>query len=40
MAGEITIERPPLTPEMLLPVKEYQEKGQYFYLEATEELLA
>ncbi len=39
MAGEITIKRPPLTPEMLLPVKEYKEKGQYFYLEATEELL-
>jgi glycine C-acetyltransferase len=39
MAGEITIERLPLTPEMLLPVKEYKEKGQYFYLEATEELL-
>lgn len=39
MASEIMIERPPLTPEMLLPVKEYQEKGQYFYLEATEELL-
>ncbi len=39
MAAEITIERPPLTPEMLLPVQEYKEKGQYFYLEATEELL-
>ena len=39
MAAEITIERPPLTPEMLLPVKEYKEKGQYFYLEATEEIL-
>ena len=39
MAGEMTIERPPLTPEMLLPVEEYKEKGYYFYLEATEELL-
>lgn len=39
MAGEITIERTPLTPEMLLPVQEYKDKGQYFYLEATEELL-
>jgi glycine C-acetyltransferase len=39
MAREMTIERPPLTPEMLLPVKEYKEKGLYFYLEATEELL-
>ncbi|MDX1413187.1 MAG: aminotransferase class I/II-fold pyridoxal phosphate-dependent enzyme [Candidatus Promineifilaceae bacterium] len=39
MAAEITVEHLPLTPEMLLPVHEYKEKGQYFYLEATEELL-
>ncbi len=39
MAGEMTVERVPLTPDMLLPVEEYKEKGQYFYLEATEELL-
>ena len=31
--------RLPLTPEMLWPIEEYKAKGQYFYLEATEEML-
>lgn len=39
MAGELTVERLPLTPEMLWPIKEYKEKDLYFYLEETEEML-
>ncbi len=39
MAGKTTMGRVPLTPELLWPIDEYKEKGQYFYLEATDELL-
>jgi glycine C-acetyltransferase len=39
MAGEISVERLPLTPEMLWPVKEYKERDLYFMLEQTNEML-
>lgn len=39
MLGNTATGRLPLTPEMLWPIEEYKEKGQYFYLEATEEML-
>ena len=37
MIGETT--SPPLTPDLLWPIEEYKEKGLYFYLEATRDLL-
>ncbi len=39
MIGETTSGRLPLIPEPTFPVKEYKAIGQYFYLEATDELL-
>ena len=39
MIGKTTSERLPLIPDPVFPVKEYKEIGQYFYLEATDELL-
>jgi glycine C-acetyltransferase len=39
MAGEISVERLPLTPKMAWPVKEYKEQDLYFYLEQTNEML-
>jgi 8-amino-7-oxononanoate synthase len=39
MIGETATGRLPLTPELLWPIEEYKEKGQYFYLEATDEML-
>jgi 8-amino-7-oxononanoate synthase len=39
MIPEATITRPPLTPDTLWDIDYYKEKGLYFYLEATEELL-
>jgi 8-amino-7-oxononanoate synthase len=39
MIGEITIEKPKLTPKMLWDVDHYKEVGLYFYLEATQEIL-
>jgi glycine C-acetyltransferase len=39
MVGKTTARRVPLTPELLWPIEEYKAIGQYFYLEATDELL-
>lgn len=39
MAGEISVERVPLTPKMLWPVEEYKERDLYFMLEQTDEML-
>lgn len=39
MIGETTQERLALTPEMLWEVDYYKEKGLYFYLEATQDIL-
>ena len=39
MVGKTTAGRVPLTPELMWPIEEYKAKGQYFYLEATDELL-
>ena len=39
MIGKTTKGRLPLTPDPTFPVKEYKDIGQYFYLEATDELL-
>ncbi|MFN2137018.1 MAG: aminotransferase class I/II-fold pyridoxal phosphate-dependent enzyme [Candidatus Promineifilaceae bacterium] len=39
MIGDTATGRLPLTPEMLWPIEEYKKKGQYFYLEATDEML-
>jgi 8-amino-7-oxononanoate synthase len=39
MIPEATTTRPPLTPDTLWDIDYYKEKGLYFYLEATEELL-
>jgi 8-amino-7-oxononanoate synthase len=39
MIGKTTSERLPLIPDPVFPVKQYKEIGQYFYLEATDELL-
>ena len=39
MAGDISVERLPLTPNMLWPIKEYKERDLYFMLEQTDEIL-
>jgi glycine C-acetyltransferase len=39
MIGKTTTERLPIIPEGVFPVQRYKEIGQYFYLEATDELL-
>ncbi len=39
MADEISVERLPLTPEMLWPVKEFKERDLYFLLEQTDVVL-
>jgi glycine C-acetyltransferase len=39
MMDTMTQERPSLTPEMLWPIKFYQERDLYFYLEATQDIL-
>lgn len=39
MIHDVTLDRLPLTPEMLWNVEHYKEAGLYFYLEATEDLL-
>jgi glycine C-acetyltransferase len=39
MAGEISVERIPLTPKMLWPVKDFKERDLYFMLEQTDEML-
>lgn len=39
MASDVSVERLPLTPEMLWPVKEYKERDLYFLLEQTDEML-
>ncbi len=39
MIGKTATGRLPLTPKMLWPIEEYKAIGQYFYLEATDEIL-
>ncbi|VAW32310.1 8-amino-7-oxononanoate synthase [hydrothermal vent metagenome] len=39
MIGEITVEKPKLTPKMLWDIEHYKDVGLYFYLEATQEIL-
>jgi glycine C-acetyltransferase len=39
MAGEISVERLPLTPKMLWPIKEFKERDLYFMLEQIDEML-